>query len=165
MNNDELEKIGLRSLEKDIQSKNEQIENLTTQNDNLINENQHLRNLVSSSRKLSRSVSEIIVDQPVPQITDDTQTLQAKMEELQEELDLYKMKLKMSEKNLEDTVKSVCETNDNNNYTEDQEEIIKMEDLPVQGPIPKEPDEKLFYNRNTSRIWSFFPRLTKSLIK
>ena len=50
-----------------------------------------------------------------------------------------------------------------------ESEQIKMEDLPVQGPIPKEPDEKLYWsprnNQNRSRIWSFFPKFTKSFIK
>lgn len=153
-------------LVKELRLKSEEAEQLKTANEALTEENANLRHLNATIRSnmARRKDEEVKVESKE---TDDERyhLLEEKVRSLEAQIEVYKRKLKASQDQLLEQQQQV---NNNNNEEGDKEveaaeEAIPIEDLPVQGPIPKEPD---FYRSNRkSRIWSFFPRLTRALIK
>ena len=169
-------KSRINSLYKEIESKNDEIDNFKVINNSLTEENENLKQMIANFYLANISSATIDIDANVSTKCDNNNLiLKEKIKSLEEEIEIYKMILesKITPKILPDN--EILSHNDKNNNIEqrqlaksnnDIEEQLKMEDLPVQGPIPKEPDEKLyFFPRRKSRIWSFFPRLTRALMK
>lgn len=167
-------KTRINMLCREIELKKDENDYLKSQNDDLSTENQKLKNIMLVTNKTIGAITsgaDPLHREKNFQNVDDKNRLEEKIRSLEEEIEMYKLRLTMSQTTMEASTSDNTALNDKNNNIEKaedvlQEEQVKMEDLPVQGPIPKEPDEKLFNLRDRkSRIWSFFPRLTRALIK
>ena len=153
----------------EVEQKKDEIDNLKSQNDALHEENQHLRNLMLSIReKEAQSSIHKGTTENGNDALGEKAILEEKIKSLEDAIEMYKLRLKMAESSITNGKEVIEQVNDRNNNENEKDELqeaeeaIAMEDLPVQGPIPKEPDEKLFFRDRKSRIWSFFPRLTRA---
>ncbi|XP_075679461.1 uncharacterized protein LOC113797617 isoform X2 [Dermatophagoides pteronyssinus] len=148
----------IKILKNEIELKNEENVDLRKKLNNLDMENKNIRKIISS---LLDNIICLNHGETSNNNENDVKWKE-KIAILEEKLLIYKQQFE-SEHN--DLIEIAIEK-----LQPSESDRIKMEDLPVQGPIPKEPDEKLFWsprnNPNRNRIWSFFPKLSlNKLIK
>ena len=128
---------------------------------NLDLENRNIRKIISSL------INNIIDSNGEMSKNDQHNDTNNNDDEWRERINILEEKLIVIKQQLESKQNDIIEMAEEVQPSESEQ--IKMEDLPVQGPIPKEPDEKLYWsprnNQNRSKIWSFFPKFTKSFIK
>lgn len=150
----EIDKLNneLRRKYKEVDTKNDEILALKTHNDNLVKENQNLQVMLA----LLRSAKEVNKSRPPVNATSCTTKIELKMRIMKLEAELEKLKQQQD-----------CDVHPEEQAIDNQapERAIEVDDkfyddcAPVQGPIPKEPDEKLYPHSSpnrSSRIWSFF---------
>ena len=172
-------------LVKELRLKADEADQLKTANEALTEENANLRNLNANIRsnlarrreqeeeekrrkEVERSCDEGANINNNNDIRERYQHLEEKIRSLEAQVELYRRQLKEKNKENDDTNCDKEEEEVEETVEAAEEVIVPMEDLPVQGPIPKEPD---FWDprggrssNRTSRILSFFPRLTRALI-
>lgn len=177
-------------LVKELRLKADEADQLKTANEALTEENANLRNLNANirsnlARRREQEEEEEERRKEVERSCDDDDEganinnnndsreryrhLEEKIRSLEAQVELYRRQLKENNNKENDDTNCDKEEEEVEETVEAAEEVIvPMEDLPVQGPIPKEPD---FWDprggrssNRTSRILSFFPRLTRALI-
>lgn len=137
-----------------MEARNQQIDQLTGEVDSLERQNHSLRQSLACLKPECGEVKPVEVSPTGQSDSRQCQVLQNRIAELERQL---------TECRLTSVPRDPGHGQDDNLNN-------NGEDLPVQGPIPQEPDDKFFFSRSSnnsgsSKIWSFFPRLTKALIK
>ncbi|KAJ6221381.1 hypothetical protein RDWZM_007193 [Blomia tropicalis] len=153
----------IEALNKDLEIKADDIDQLRKRNKKLLEENLSFQNIIT---QIGENISyDTCSHNNCIRKESEFEELKQKIKLHEKELEIYRLKLaKMKQPSFES---SHSDRNNNSQIELAEEAIIRMEDLPVQGPLPKEPDEKRFFkvSNRKSQIWSFFPRLTRALIK
>ncbi|UXI19337.1 E3 ubiquitin-protein ligase rnf146-like [Sarcoptes scabiei] len=152
--------IPSRIASEEIDSLRETNLRLKSENANLIEENKFFRSIFQNSRRKSGSIAhQALIDISMEK------DLRKQIEALESELNQYKSKIKAENFPIENAEEVRVESN--KKYVEFSSPIEKIEDLPVHGPIPREPDEKQEWFRKQSKrnesILAFFPKLIQFL--
>ncbi|OTF81776.1 hypothetical protein BLA29_006033, partial [Euroglyphus maynei] len=137
----------IKILNNEIEVKNEENVNLKRKLANLDRENRNIRKIISSLiNNIVHWRDEMSNDNHHGNNDDEWNE---KINKLEEKLLLYRQQLESKQNDLIEMAEEV--------QSSESDQMIKIEDLPVQGPIPEEPDEKLYWspprkNQDRNRI-------------